>query len=210
MYKALKSAQHEIQEILLKFMDEVNIGSQTKLVPLPEAKSQAHDSDIQLTQIIQTLGFLHDKQNVQFKTIVDEIKILNQNITSIVSILMNQSVTTSTKIPSLQPPGDIADLKTIHVESSVHGDENNGVEVEEEAEAQPEVESEVEPEVEPETEVEPDQDETGVEVEEWTFRGRSFFKDSENNVYSNDNGEIGDKIGQYDPVKNVVKKLPTN
>jgi len=256
MYKALKSAQYEIQEILLKFMDETQPQAPTQGQTLPQLKArvlpqvqampqaqampetqdsniqltqslpqskvqaQTQDSDIQLTTIIQTLGFLHDKQNAQFKTLVDEIKVLNHNITSIVSILMNQAVTTSTKIPSLQPTGDVADLKTIHLEPSIHGDENNDVEIESEAELELEVEPEVEPEmeVEAETEVEPeveaetevDQEETGIEVEEWTFRGRVFFKDSENTVYANDNGEIGDPIGQYDPVKNVVKKITIN
>jgi hypothetical protein len=85
---------------------------QPQALPQAQVLPQVQDSDIQLTQIIQTLGFLHDKQNAQFKTLVDEIKVLNQNITSIVSILMNQAVTTSTKIPSLQPTGDVADLKT--------------------------------------------------------------------------------------------------
>jgi hypothetical protein len=71
----------------------------------------------------------------------------------------------------------------------------------------PDIEEEEAPDVEvPES----PQEEEGLEVEEWTFKGRSFFKDSENTVYANDAGEIGDAIGQYDPVKNIMKKLPTN
>ena len=48
----------------------------------------------------------------------------------------------------------------------------------------------------------------GIEVEEWVYKGRKFFKDTENTVYANNEGEIGDPIGVYDPLKNVVKKLP--
>ena len=55
-----------------------------------------------------------------------------------------------------------------------------------------------------------EEEEDGLEVEEWTYKGRQFFKDSENIVYANNAGEPGDPIGQYDPAKNIVKKLPTN
>ena len=56
----------------------------------------------------------------------------------------------------------------------------------------------------------PDEEEEGIEVEEWTYKGRKFFKDTENTVYANNNGELGEPIGLYDPVKNIVKKLPTS
>jgi hypothetical protein len=216
MYKALKSAQHDIQEVLLKFIDETQSSPSV----------QTHAPDTQLNQIIQTLGFLNEKQNAQFQKITDEIKSLNQNIANIVSILMNQSVTTSTRIPSIQPVGDVAELKSIQATHEIVPEPEH--EVEDEVEPEVEPEHEVEPEIEPEHEVEPEIEpeheeseieiepeeseieEAGVEVEEWTFRGRKFFKDSENTVYANDDGEIGDTIGQYDPVKNVVKKIPAN
>jgi hypothetical protein len=57
--------------------------------------------------------------------------------------------------------------------------------------------------VEEEEEVE----EEGVEVEEWMYKGLLFFKDTNNLVYTNNNGEPGDPIGTYDPVKNTLKKL---
>jgi hypothetical protein len=76
----------------------------------------------------------------------------------------------------------------------------------EEAEAEEVDANAEEAEAEPEQEAEPEE-EAGIEVEEWTYKGRQFFKDSDNTVYANNAGEIGDPIGQYDPVKNIVKKL---
>jgi hypothetical protein len=64
------------------------------------------------------------------------------------------------------------------------------------------VEEEVEEEEEEEEEVEAE-----VEVEEWLYKGRSFFKDSNNVVYANDGGEVGDAIGTYDPIKMTVRKI---
>jgi hypothetical protein len=61
-----------------------------------------------------------------------------------------------------------------------------------------------------EDDVVPEEEEEGIEVEEWTYKGRKFFKDTENTVYANNNGELGDPIGLYDPVKNIVKKLATS
>jgi hypothetical protein len=63
---------------------------------------------------------------------------------------------------------------------------------------------------EEEEDVVPEEEEEGIEVEEWTYKGRNFFKDTENTVYANNNGELGDPIGLYDPVKNIVKKLATS
>jgi len=51
------------------------------------------------------------------------------------------------------------------------------------------------------------EEEAEVEVEEWTYKGMSFFKDSNHVVYSNDNGDVGEPIGKYDPLKKVLKKL---
>jgi hypothetical protein len=68
-------------------------------------------------------------------------------------------------------------------------------------------EDEAEEEIEEEVEVEEEEaEEEGVEVEEWTFKGRKYYKDTENKVYANVNGEVGDLLGTYDPVKNIVKK----
>ena len=51
------------------------------------------------------------------------------------------------------------------------------------------------------------EEEEGVEVEEWMYKGLLFFKDTNNLVYTNNNGEPGDPIGTYDPAKNTLKKL---
>ena len=69
-----------------------------------------------------------------------------------------------------------------------------------------EVEEEVE-EVEVEEEEEVEEEANEVEVEEWYYKGRSFFKDSNNVVYANDGGEVGDAIGTYDPIKMTVRKI---
>jgi hypothetical protein len=85
------------------------------------------------------------------------------------------------------------------------------VEVEEEVvDADEEVVEEVIEEVEEEVveEVEEEQEEEAeVEVEEWTYKGLSLFKDSNNMVYANVDGEVGDQIGIYNPVKGTVKKI---
>jgi hypothetical protein len=58
-----------------------------------------------------------------------------------------------------------------------------------------------------EEEVEEEEEEEEVEVEEWTYKGMMFFKDSNHVVYSKDGDEIGEPIGKYDPVKKVLKKI---
>jgi hypothetical protein len=102
------------------------------------------------------------------------------------------AVPTSLAVPLAEPEAEDAD------EQEADADEQ-------EADAEVEEDAEVEVEAELEADAEPD-----IEVEEWTYKGRLFFKDSENTVYANNAGEIGDPIGQYDPSKNIVKKLPTN
>jgi hypothetical protein len=78
----------------------------------------------------------------------------------------------------------------------------------EEEEVEPEVEEEeVEPEVEPEVEEE-EVEEEEVSVEEWFYKGKTYFKDTNNVVYSvTSSGDPGDAIGQYDPLKNFVRKI---
>jgi hypothetical protein len=122
-------------------------------------------------------------------------------------------------LPPLQTPDDFDDVSGIEADDDITPDieEADGAEAPEEEVPEEEVpEEEVEdeapeeaPEEVPEEEV-PDVEEEGIEVEEWTYKGRKFFKDTENTVYANNNGELGDPIGLYDPVKNIVKKLPTS
>ena len=119
----------------------------------------------------------------------------------------------SSTIPSIQPTSQDSDLKEA-VESSdaeVDNDdtEGNEAEVEQEAEVDnDEAEQEAEQEVDTEgNDTEQAEEDEGIEVEEWTYKGRVFFKDSDNTVYANNAGEIGDPIGQYDSVKNIVRPL---
>jgi hypothetical protein len=149
------------------------------------------------------------------------------------------AVQTATVIPSIQLAASSNDMKevvftsevnisAIDVEAEVEEAEVDAEEAEveeaeveeaevdaEEAEVDAEVEVE-EAEVDAEVEVEEEEveveaeEEDGIEVEEWTYKGRLFFKDSDNKVYVNDNGEIGDAIGLYDPVKNLLKKISAN
>jgi hypothetical protein len=243
MYKALKSAQNDIQEALLKFADETSSKPDTSRCPRGEpcqcaliTQSRVSRADPldenRLKDIENTLQFLHQKQNAQYEVLVGGIQELNQSLANIVKILAQQAekaVETATTIPNLAPQAQGSDLKNVCVEIShagvlapelpltldtpreVEEDEQSAIEADD---ATPDIEeadgAEEEEIVEDDEEVIPDEEEEGIEVEEWTYKGRKFFKDTENKVYANDNGEIGDAIGLYDPVKNIVKKIPTS
>lgn len=250
MYKALKSAQNDIHEVLLKLVDEFGSTSQsvarvdTSKCPRgepcqcalitevqPQAQAQPQVPNDRLEGLENTLQFLHQKQNAQYEVLVDGIQQLNISLANIVKILAQQAekvVETATTIPNLSPQAHGSDLKNVCVEishavpeapqtldtprdvdedeqSAIAGDITPDIDEAEEAE-----EEEVVVEEEEVEEEEVVVEEEGIEVEEWTYKGRKFFKDSENKVYANDNGEIGDAIGLYDPVKNIVKKIPTS
>ena len=239
MYKALKSAQNDIQEALLKFADEASSYNaaqsvakvdtsrcprgepcQCALITQSVSKSQT-PKDTHLEDIENTLQFLHQKQNAQYEVLVGGIQELNQSLANIVKILSQQTVETATTIPNLSPQAQGSDLKNVCVDVSVlptqvmpqtletpqDEDEQSAIagDITPDIDEEEEEEEEVVPD---EEEVVPDEEEEGIEVEEWTYKGRKFFKDNENKVYANDNGEIGDAIGLYDPVKNIVKKIP--
>jgi len=244
MYKALKSAQNEIQEALLKFADEtasVNVGQkvdtskcprgepcQCALITQSVTKPQLL-KDNRLENIENTLQFLHQKQNAQYEVLVGGIQELNQSLANIVKILSEQTkhtIETATIIPNLAPTAMSSDLKNVCVDigfshvgnvsdAPITLETPFGVDEDEsaiEADETPDIEEADEEEefIEEEEEVVPDEEEEGIEVEEWTYKGRKFFKDTENTVYANNNGELGDPIGLYDAVKNIVKKLPTS
>jgi hypothetical protein len=175
------------------------------------------------------MAYLHQKQNGQFSTMLQEIQSLNTNMVNILQLLVQQkkSIDTVTTIPCLQHTAQASELKDVCISPCItvpelnHVGELSEIPEDEAPEDMPEDEEEdmpeddeipdIEEEEAPDVEVpESPQEEEGLEVEEWTFKGRSFFKDSENTVYANNAGEIGDPIGQYDPVKNIMKKLPTN
>ena len=253
MYKALKSAQNDVHEVLLKFVDEASSKVDTSKCPRGEPcqcalmtqsvpKAQPFQ-DNHLKDIENTLQFLHQKQNAQYEVLVTGIQELNQSLANIVKILSQQTVETATIIPNLAPTAMSSDLKNVcldigfsHVgnvsdvpktletpmgvdedddESAIEADGDITPDIDEDDGAEEEVvaEDDIVPEediIPEEEEVVPEEEEEGIEVEEWTYKGRKFFKDTENTVYANNNGELGDPIGLYDPVKNIVKKLPTS
>jgi len=223
MYKALKTAQTSVNESLLKFADDIMLVVDTKGSVMSEQTSPNYTSALEAMQ---------RRQDEQFHVLVTEIRSLNQNMSNVANILMNQTMATSV-IPNLQPRAQDSDLKNVCVEAhvgqvdadgtegmddleesdiEVDDDDDIDVEIEATGEATGETTGETtEPPKTPETpDAEEMEAEEGVEVEEWTYKGRLFFKDSENTVYANTGGEIGDAIGQYDPVKNIVKKLVSN
>jgi len=237
MYKALKSAQNDIQEALLKFADEAsscNVAKvdssrcprgepcQCALITQSVSKPQV-PKDTHLDDIENTLQFLHQKQNAQYEVLLSGIQELNQSLANIVKILSQQAqgvVETATTIPNLSPQAQGSDLKNVCVDVSHVGvlptqtlETPRELEEDEQSAIAGDITPDIEEEEVEEEEVvveeeEVEEEEEGIEVEEWTYKGRKFFKDSENKVYANNNGEIGDAIGLYDPVKNIVKKIP--
>ena len=239
MYKALKTAQSEIQETLLKFADNLEVlGKKSSddtccMAPLAPtlAPTLAPVNDERMDRIEQALQFLHQKQNNQYGMLLENIQNLNTNLSKVVAILSEQTkevIETATTIPNIQPTAEGSDLKTVCISDvsqalglatpdTPHGFDSPAYD--EEAQSDIDAEQgdveEVVPELEDEEEVVPEEDEEvvpeeeeGIEVEDWVYKGRKFFKDTENTVYANNDGEIGDPIGVYDPVKNIVKKLP--
>ena len=234
MYKALKTAQGEIQEALLKFADNLEVlgkkpSDETHYVAAPVAPHvpvapyvpvapHVPVEDGRMDRIEQALQFLHQKQNSQYGMLLESVQNLNTNLSKVVAMLSEQAkevIETATTIPNIQPTAEGSDLKTvcISVESQAldlatpdtpHGFDSPAYD----EEAQSDIEVEEEEEVLPEEDVLEEEEEEGITVEEWVYKGRNFFKDTENTVYANNDGEVGDPIGIYDPVKNVVKKLP--
>ena len=156
---------------------------------------------------------LHLNSSAQFQAISDELKELNANMMKIANLLVAEKPATlsvTTTIPNIQPVSCEKDMVEPVLEKQV--DESAVEEVEEELEEAEEELEEAEEELEEEAEeeeVEEAEEEAEVEVEEWFYKGRSFFKDSNNVVYANDGGEVGDPIGTYDPVKMTVRKINT-
>jgi hypothetical protein len=248
MYTALKSAQNEVNETLLKLVERLTM-NQGITHPIPLAKPMAQplaqpeplaqpmaqpmakpepmqDYSEDFNRLNSTLEYVNQKQNSQFQAIIQELKNVNQSLANLMSVMILQTqntVNTSTTIPSLQPVAQDSDLKEVHIHQERVGElsqvveedlveqEDQEVEIDEqeEQEEQDAHEDQEDQEVEIDEQEEQDliEEEEGLEVEEWTFKGRSFFKDSENTVYKNENGEVGDPMGVYDPVKNVIKSL---
>ena len=248
MYTALKSAQNEINETLLKLVDRMQAMASPiaqpmfQPVPVPVASPMpvpvaqpmpVNDYSEDFNRLNSTLEYVNQKQNSQFQAIIQELKNVNQSLANLMNVMILQSqnsVNTSTTIPSLQPVAQESDLKEVHIVQEQVGelpdqddqdqdDQDQEIQVDDDQDDQDDQEVHLEDQDDQEVQVDDDQDqevqlddqdqeEEGLEVEEWTFKGRSFFKDTENTVYKNDNGEVGDPMGIYDPVKNVIKSLP--
>jgi len=193
MYRALKNAQNDLHTTLLKFADEVVQVVESKTAP-ESSNPQGGCCDTQ-ESVSGAIQLLHAKQDVQFRVLNGAINSLNENMAKIVTLLSENRavINTASTIPSIQPAATSEDLKNIGV-----------------TEVSDVSEIDAEQEVEVEVEEDAEQEEEGLEVEEWTYKGRMFFKDSNNTVYAKDGEEIGDAIGTYDPVKNILKKLPSN
>ena len=180
MYRALKNSQGEITECLMKFADEVEKVSEMRNSP----------------GIIEKLIEVQDKQ---FQLVLDSLVKVNNNLEKVLNLLVSHQATlniTST-IPSVHPvsnPIDMVSNTEPLIIQPVKSYLKNVVENKFEKEVEEEVEEEVE----------------GVEVEEWEYKNIKFFRDTNNLVYTNNNGEPGDPIGMYDPIKNSLKKLKPN
>jgi hypothetical protein len=217
MYRALKNAQNDLHTTLLKFADEVVQVVESKTAP-ESSNTQGGCCDTQ-ESVSGAIQLLHAKQDVQFRVLNGAINSLNENMAKIVTLLSENRavINTASTIPSIQPAATSEDLKNIGVTevsdvSEIDAEQEVEVEVEEDVEQEIEQEEDAEQEIEQEedAEQEVEEEEEGLEVEEWTYKGRMFFKDSNNTVYAKDGEEIGDAIGTYDPVKNILKKLPSN
>jgi len=221
MYKALKEAQSNLNEILLKLVDDIASVSENRSVPLREAVplKEAVPANTPKQTDYETLL-------IQFQALNEEIHSLRKEMNTIISFMVsNGQINTAGTIPILQPGSSESEMKNVITEEDACGVSPiripptpvqsspptpstvaHYLDAEEEQNMIPEAEPEPEPEPESEAEVEAEEE---IEVEEWPYKGRVYFKDSENTVYTNDNGEIGDPIGKFDPVAKVVKKLPS-
>ena len=208
MYRALKNTQLEIADTLMKFADEIT--------SIPQPASTNANANANLLEAIDALNKKHDAQFSMLVSSIDRLNSTLQKYMTTPSAL--PTVNTSSTIPSLNPltnPVDmLSSVKTVHVQAQpevevteIEVEEEVDVEVEEEEEEVVEEEEVEEEQEEEQEEVVEEQEEAEVEVEEWTYKGMAFFKDTNHIVYANDNGEVGEPIGKYDPVKKVLKKL---
>jgi len=182
----------ETMENMMKFMmtRDVTTATTATTIPVLQPTSQesdmkqvfidAEDSDIQVNEELN-MGFIEESDN---EVDAEEAEVE----------------------PELEQEAEEEVEPEAEAEVEVEVDAN-AEEAEVEVEAEVDVEAEVEVEVDAEVDANAQEPEEELEVEEWTYKGRQFFKDSDNTVYANNAGEIGDPIGQYDPVKNIVKKL---
>jgi hypothetical protein len=220
MYSALRNAQTEMNNVLLKFGEDINQSLSLRSAQVPVASEpQTIDQDAR-----NAIDSLNESMDAKFSSLMSMVERLNGTMSKIVVLLENQAapkkgevtVSMEQNIPNLQPISNPLDLGSFtlkvsklpkveeqKVEAKVEEEveeEEEEVEVEEEVEEE-EVVEEVE-EVEVEEEVEEEE-----AVEEWTYKGRSYFKSTDHKVYAVDSdGDPGELLGIYDPVKNLVRK----
>ena len=89
MYTALKSAQNEINESLLKLVDRLQAQTMVMPQPLaiakPEPLAMAKPEPMQdysedFNRLNSTLEYANQKQNSQFQAIIQELKNVNQSL----------------------------------------------------------------------------------------------------------------------------------
>ena len=216
-----------MNNMLLKFGEEVIAKS------APPETTRSIDPGILQQRDQDALESIQSSMDAQFTALASMIERLNGTMSKIVSLLEKQSeskdkgivVSMDQTIPNLQQYSQPQDLRTIRVEHTASAVVLPPVIVpaavvaptaaslptfnDEEEEVEEEVEVEVEEE---EVEVEEEEVEVEVEeeeeaVEEWTYKGRSYFKSTDHKVYAVDSdGDPGELLGIYDPVKNLVRK----
>ena len=221
MYSALRNAQTEMNNVLLKFGEEVI----AKSTP-PETTARSIDPGILQQRDQDGLDSIQSSMDAQFTALASMIERLNGTMSKIVVLLENQAapkkgdvtVSMEQNIPNLQPISNPLDLGSFTLKVSKIEESKSTVqkkvevkeEVEEEEaeEEEVEVEEEVaEEEVEVEEEVVEEEVEEEEAVEEWTYKGRTYFKSTDHKVYAVDSdGDPGELLGIYDPVKNLVRK----
>ena len=204
-----------MNNVLLKFGEDISqsLGANRE-VSEPRAVKSTVDHDSR--SAIESLG---DSMNANFTSVMSMIERLNGTMSKIVSLLEKQSeskdkgfvVSMDQTIPNLQQYSQPQDLRTIRVEHTPVAPTiatlprfNEKVEEEVEEEEVEEVVEEVEEEAVEEAVEEEVEEEA---VEEWTYKGRSYFKSTDHKVYAVDSdGDPGELLGIYDPVKNLVRK----
>jgi len=239
MYKALRDAQSDINVALLKLVDTISGVSESRtsrtdvrekdcdleeirnsIAFLNQKQNAQFDSLVQEMKGLKEnmdniLKFIMVKGAINTETTIPVIQPSSQESDfKHVFISSNSGEECAPATPETSavvneqdqaPDSPVTPNTPVDLEEQVDVEETEEVEVEETEEVEVEEQVEVE-----ETEEQVEAEEETLEVEEWTYKGRVFFKDSVNTVYANNAGEIGDPMGQYDPIKNIVKKLPTN
>ena len=228
MYKALKTAQMQIHESLLKLTDDIiQAVEATKPELLNSNKPETPSSPLpdlhHIQHLSEMLTYVHMKQETQFKEITSAIEDLNKNMAVLMATMPKATMPTATMPTATMPNAQTSQpsnsqtvsaeftIPTLHptsapseIISSVKNDES-AIELQEDVEVE---ESDVELEdSEHDVDVQEAEEEAEVEVEEWTYKGVLFFKDSNDVVYSNEDGDVGEPVGKYDSIKKILKKI---